>query len=165
MKRLFQKYPYFLMIALAAVVVAGRNSAVAGTASENNFARQIVTAALTIVSGNALDFGTAEQGAPAKSVAATDPEAATFTVTSQAGTAYSITLPASGTVKMTKSGGTAGVATQEIEVSSFDSIPSSNSSIPVGGSEILKVGATRAALLANQETGTYEGSFTVSVVY
>lgn len=136
-------------------------------ANATGTARQVVTAAITITNVSDLDFGTAVQGDVAKTVApgATEnAENGSFTVSGQASTAYTITLPANGVVTMTTGGGG---ANETIAVTNFLSFPAAgaNGMIGVGGTQLLLVGATRAALGASQVAGTYTGSYTVDVVY
>lgn len=128
-------------------------------------ATQSVILPITIAQVSDLDFGTAVQGDIAKTVApgtAEDAENASFTVTGEPSTAYTITLPANGVVTMSGSnGGT-------IAVNDFVSFPAAGggNTLPnTTGTVTLFVGATRAALGAGQTTGSYSGIFTVEVVY
>lgn len=155
--------------ALLAAVVAATGAmtysmnAVAASATGN--AVQVVTAALNIANVSSLDFGTAVQGDAAKTVAAGATENAengSFNVTGQANTAYTITLPANGSVQMTTGGGG---ANETIAVNNFTSFPSNTGMLSAGGSQTLLVGATRAALGAAQVAGSYTGTYTVTVVY
>ena len=139
----------------------------AHAASTTGTARQVVISALSIANVSDLDFGTAPAGDVAKTVAPGSSENAdngSFTVTGQANTAYTITLPADGTVTMTTAGG--GVD-KTIAVDSFASFPAAgaNGLLSAGGTQSLFVGATRAALSATQVAGTYTGTYTVTVVY
>lgn len=136
-------------------------------ASTTGTARQVVTAAISIANVSDLDFGTAVQGAIAKTVApgaAENAENGSFTVSGQASTAYTITLPANGAVTMITGGGG---ANETIAVTNFLSNPAAgaNGMIGVGGTQALYVGATRAALGASQAVGSYAGTYTVDVVY
>lgn len=94
--------------------------------------------------------------APTASVAA-----ATFTVTGQAGYAFTFTLPADA-LQLSLTGGT-GSATELMDVAAFTS---NSSSVLTGGTQTVKVGAT-LTLKANQTAGVYlsETPFTVSVNY
>jgi hypothetical protein len=155
----------FTFKALLAAVVTLAFSSNALAASASGTARQVVTAAISIVNVSDLDFGTAIQGAVAKVVApgaAENAENGSFTVSGQASTAYTVTLPAS--VTMTTGGGG---ANETILVNTFTSFPAAgaNGMIGVGGTQLLLVGATRDALGAAQVVGTYTGSYTVDVVY
>jgi len=136
-------------------------------ASSTGTARQIVIAALSIANVSDLDFGTAAAGDVAKTVApgtAENADNGSFTVTGQAATAYTITLPADGVVVMTTGGGG---ANETIAVDTFVSSPAAgaNGVLSAGGTQSLFVGATRAALGASQLPGTYTGTYTVTVVY
>ena len=132
-------------------------------ASDTANATATVTAAIAIANVDDLEFGAAVQGDALKVVATGDTEAAEFTVTGQASTAYTITLPATAT--MITAGG--GSADTEIVVSSFTSLPAAgaNGMLDAGGSQTLLVGGQRAALSATQTAGAYTTTFTVDVVY
>lgn len=138
----------------------------AQAASTTANALQVVITSISITKVSDLDFGSAAQGDAAKTVApgaAENAENASFTVAGEPSTAYTITLPADGAVKMVTAGG--GAANKEINVTSFASSPSGTGTIGAGGTQTLFVGATRDALLAGQTTGSYSGAFTVAVVY
>ena len=141
---------------------------IAQAASDTAQALQIVQAAIQIAQVSDLDFGTAVQGDAASTVApgaAENAENASFLVTGEPGLAYTITLPANSTIVMTTGAGLA--ANEQIAVNNFASNPAAgaNGLIGVGGTQSLFVGATRAALLAGQVTGSYSDTFTVDVVY
>ena len=80
--------------------------------------------------------------------------AAAFTVNGQASATYAITLPASATV--TSAGNT-------MTVNAFNSNPSGTGTL-TGGTQNLLVGAT-LNVGASQATGTYSGTFDVTVTY
>jgi hypothetical protein len=86
--------------------------------------------------------------------------AATFTVTGQAGYAFTFTLPAEGIQLTTDGGGT------ENEVMDVDTFTSNSTSVLTGGTQTVGVGAT-LTLKANQTAGVYLSPtpFTVSVNY
>ena len=134
-------------------------------ASTTGNAIQQVIAALSITNVSDLDFGSAAPGDALKVVApgaAENAENGSFTVTGQPSTAYTITLPADGTVTMITGGGG---ANETIAVSSFSSFPSGTGMLNGSGTQTLLVGATRAALGASQVAGSYTASYTVTVVY
>ena len=81
--------------------------------------------------------------------------AAAFNVTGQGSATYSISLPASTTV--TSGGNT-------MTVNAFASNPSGTGALSAGGSQALTVGAT-LNVGASQATGTYTGTFNVTVTY
>jgi Domain of unknown function (DUF4402) len=81
--------------------------------------------------------------------------AAAFNVTGQGSATYAITLPASTTV-------TSGANT--MTVNAFASSPSGTGALSAGGSQALTVGAT-LNVGASQATGTYTGTFNVTVTY
>lgn len=82
--------------------------------------------------------------------------AAQFTVAGTAGATYAITLPANDTVTLSDGSNT-------MAVNNFTSSPSGTGTL-TGGSQVLRVGATLTAGIA-QAPGSYTGSFTVSVQY
>lgn len=124
-----------------------------------------VEAAIAITQQADLDFGTVVQGDAAGTVAPGDATAAEFLVTGQPSTAYTITLPANSTVVMTTGAGD--TAQRQIAVDDFTSNPAAgaNGALDGSGEQTLRVGATHAAIAADQETGSYSATFTVEVVY
>lgn len=161
-KNLFKKVAFTAALALT---VGSMNSSFA--ASTTGTAKQVVIAAISIANVSDLDFGTAPAGDAAKTVApgtSEDAENGSFTVSGAANTAYTITLPADGTVTMTTGGGG---ANETIAVSTFTSSPAagSNGLLSGTGTQNLYVGATRAALGAAQVAGNYTATYTVTVVY
>lgn len=152
---------------LALVIALPSASAVAATATAE--ALQIVEAAIAITKNSDLDFGTGSQGDASKTVVPDSSETAenaSFLVTGEANKAYTIALPADGDVIMKKDG-VGGSADSEIAVNQFDSFPAAgaNGVLDGSGQENLYVGATRDALLATQESGSYTDTFTVTVFY
>lgn len=135
--------------------------------STTGIARAVVIAAITITNTSTLAFGTGSRLNPAKTV---DPGTSenssngSFTVVGQANTSYSITLPA-GTITMTTGSGTP--ASRQIAVTSFQSFPAAgaNGLLDATGEQLLFVGATRAALRADQVAGNYTAAYTVTVIY
>jgi hypothetical protein len=120
--------------------------------------------AITQVSN--LEFGTLFTGDPSGVIAAGTSETATnasFLVTGEASTAYTITLP--NWINMTTPGGSG--TTFKIKVDNFTSYPAegANGQLDGSGQQSVYVGATRAAIATNQVSGAYSGSFTVEVVY
>lgn len=146
-------------VAIVAAVAFPANHAVGVTA--NGTARQVVIAAIAIANVSDLVFPQASPGAAAATVAPGTAENAnngSFNVSGQANTAYTITLPT--TINMTNGANT-------IAVNTFVSFPAAgaNGLLGAGGTQLLLVGATRAALAAGQALGTYTGTYTVNVVY
>jgi hypothetical protein len=118
---------------------------------------------ITVVSG--LDFGNGGPGDIAKTIAPGTSETssnASFEVSGDANTAYTITLPASGTMTTGN-----GQNTDTINLTNFQSFPTAgaNGLLNVSGIQNLFLGATRAALKVTQRQGTYTGSYTMTVVY
>lgn len=150
-----------LVLALALPSV----SAIAATATAE--ALQIIETAISITKTSDLDFGTASQGDDVKEVIPGDPsgESALFQVSGEANKAYTVALPADGDVVMKNNGG--GTAESEIAVNTFASLPEAgpNGQLDGSGFQELYVGATRDAILANQVSGSYTDTFTVTVFY
>ncbi len=124
-----------------------------------------VLAAISIAQVQDLDFGNVYQGDASGTVAPAAGSAAVFTVSGAPSTAYSITLPADGTVTMITGGGG---ANETIAVSGFTSTPAAGAGtglLGAGGTQTLRVGATHAAIGAAQVVGAYATNFTVTVVY
>ena len=86
---------------------------------------------------------------------ATGVTAAAFTVSGQGSATYAITLPASTSV-------TSGA--NSMTVNAFTSNPSGTGALSAGGSQNLTVGGT-LNVGASQATGTYTGTFNVTVTY
>jgi hypothetical protein len=153
-----------LLVALLVTLPSVSAIAAVGTAQ----ALQVVETALSIEKQSDLDFGTGVQGDPAKTVDADTSETAgnaSFKVSGQPNKAYSITLPDNDSVVMTTGAGSS--STQVIAVNNFASYPAqgANGQLSAAGEEMLYIGATRDALLPNQEAGSYSATFTVTVVY
>lgn len=119
---------------------------------------------LSATSQRPLDFGTVVQDANAGTVAATDANAsALFDVAGEPGKSYTISLPSAPIVMKKGAGGT---PVTEIEVNSFTSNKTGGvSTLDAQGADSFQVGGTHAKILQNQESGSYEGSFTVDLVY
>lgn len=127
---------------------------------------QEVISALSVVAVSNLDFGTAAQGDALKIIApgaADNPENGSFKVSGEPGKAYTIQLPADGTVKMIVSPGN--TAQTQIAVNQFKSFPATSGVIGTAGTQMLYVGGSRSAILTNQTRGKYSGTFTVVVTY
>ena len=120
--------------------------------------------AISITPITGLDFGTAAQGDPAKTVPPGTSETgsnASFRVRGDDNRAYTIILPNSATLT-TGIGG----AGRTITYNSFTSFPTgSGGLLNNNGEQMLYVGATRSALSMTQVSGTYTGSFLITVVY
>ena len=146
--------------------VLSTSTKASSSASTTANATATVIASIGIAKVSDLAFGSAAPGDAAQTVIPDVIETAanaSFTVTGQASTAYTITLPSSVTM-ITGAGG----ANQTILVNAFTSFPTAGVGtglIGVGGSQLLLVGATRAALGAAQVAGAYTAAFTVTVNY
>jgi len=86
-----------------------------------------------------------------------DFSAAPFGVTGDNSAAFSITLPANGTVELTRSGGS-----EKMAVDDFDH--NSTLTLSASGTATFNVGAT-LTVNADQVPGEYSGSFSVTVAY
>ena len=140
-------------------------------ASANGTATASVRAAIAIAAASNLAFGEGTQGGVASAVGAGTSENAgngSFSITGEPSTAYSVTLPADSVVTMTTGDGVG--ATKQIAVDSFEyystaAASASSASLNGSGADTLLVGGSRAALAANQVTGSYTGSYSVTVAY
>ena len=153
----------FKKLSLIALSIAALSNSAVYAASTTANARQTVVTAIAIVKVSDLEFGSASQGAVAKTVNAgtvEDAFNASFTVSGEPSTAYTVTLPTSATM-ITAGGG----ANKTILVNAFTSYKVGGGNLSAGGTDTLLVGATRAALGAAQVTGAYTTTFTVDVVY
>ena len=83
--------------------------------------------------------------------------AASFSVTGDPSATYAITLPANGVVALTS-------GANSMAVDNFTSSPAATGQLGGGGSQTLMVGAT-LSVAGNQASGSYSGSFTLTVNY
>ncbi len=129
-----------------------------------------IDAPISISSSGDMDFGTMVTTGTAGTVTVTPagarssvdvdllgglPSAASFDVTGEGNANYSITLPSSATL-------TSGANTMTIDTFTDDA--GVNPKLPGGGSETFNVGAT-LNVSATQASGTYSGTFSVTVNY
>lgn len=121
---------------------------------------------ISITKQSDLAFGKSAQNSTSKTVPPDTTETATnasFQVSGDPNTAYSIILPSDGTVNMTTG---AGGANETIAINSFQSNPSgANGLLDGAGIQMLYVGATRATIPGTQVAGSYSGTFTITVSY
>lgn len=158
----------FKLIVAILYLFALQNAQASSTDTASADATITVVSDITIAkdSGKDLLFANAARNDAADTIAPADSNAASFTVSGEAGHTYSITLPADGTVVMTTGAGVA--ADDQIAVNSFTSNPAAgnNGVIGGGGTQTLKVGATRAAIRATQtQANDYTATFNVTVTY
>lgn len=85
---------------------------------------------------------------------------ASFFVRGAPNVTYTIILPTSAKLAVRK-----GPIKDTIMLTAFTSFPSNVGLLNLLGFQFLYVGATRAAIRNNQLTGSYSGSFSVTVVY
>lgn len=121
---------------------------------------------LTIEKNKDLEFGEAFQGDAADTVTPADAAGreAIFTVKGREGAVFSIDLPDPNTVVMIT--GTGDTTVSQIAVEDFVSnFGGDGSTGAISGDTTLSVGATRAAIAADQLEGDYEALFNVAVAY
>lgn len=166
-------------LAIAVVMIAFAGTVQAQTATASSTAAAVIIAPLSITNSQGLHFGTIMRSATAGTVtiAATDGarsssggvtlsalapvhSVAIFSVEGESGKTVSVTLPASATI--------VNAATDDMIVDAFVSDPSTVAPNPAitltGAATVLRVGAT-LNVDANQPSGTYTGTFNVSVNY
>ena len=146
-----------LALTVLTTTVMMSNASLAAIATATATADVVAAIAITKVSD--LSFGSGAPGDAAKVIAAgttESPNNASFTITGQANTAFTLTLPAS--INLANGANT-------IAVNTFTSNAGTTPTIGAAGSFTLYVGATRGALSATQATGAYTGTFTATVVY
>jgi Domain of unknown function (DUF4402) len=163
----------FALTTVAALTVASSLSAAQNSATTSANATARIIAPITLVKTADLNFGdvvpsgvagtvtvtpaavrTAAGGASLGNGAAVT--AAAFTVGGQGSATYAITLPAAAVTL------TAGANTMTVDT--FTSNPSGTGLLSGGGSQTLNVGAN-LNVGAAQATGTYSGTFSVTVAY
>ena len=160
----------FIVLVGIATTSFGQNSA-----TENATSSATIVGALTLTNTADLKFGqmttaavggetvvvdTADgitAGANITLIASSPVSSAAYTVAGTVGATYSITLPADGVVTLTGAGA-------PMDVDTFTSSLGATSTIPLGGSQILKVGAS-LHVAAAQAAGVYTGTFDVTVAY
>jgi hypothetical protein len=157
---------YQIVVTLGLTLVGSQAMA----ASDDAQALQQVQADLAINNTRDLDFGLAAKGAgPAVIDAqANVTDSASFAISGDASTAYTVSVPANGVVVMKKNGG--GTSNTEIAVNDFGyfsvtSASASSASTNASGVDELRIGATRDPIDATEEAGDFVATFTVSVVY
>lgn len=112
-----------------------------------------------------LDFGTGSPGDFSKTISPGTSETSTnasFSVTGEPNTAYTITLPSSATLQTGN-----GNKKDTINLSNFQSFPiqGANGLLDTSGNQMVFIGATRDSLKTTQLAGSYSGSFSITVVY
>lgn len=124
------------------------------------FSELCLAAPISISQISDLDFGSAMLGDPAKTVnpgSVENSENASFLVTGDARSTFSISLPNNMWITNSSSG-------DRIRVRRFRSTPR-NGRIRNNGERTVYVGATRDAIPAGLSPGIYSGAFTMTVVY
>lgn len=119
---------------------------------------------ISITQVSDLDFGSSAAGDIEKVVLPNTMETqenASFLITGDPNTAYSISLPTK-SIQLSGPGGG-----RKIKVSNFTSFPldGANGLLDSSGQQMLYVGATRESLPQNQNPGAYTGAFTITVIY
>lgn len=144
-----------------AIATLGWGSQSAQAASAVGTAKLKVISAIAISNVSDLDFGQASPGDAARAIPAGTAETesnGSFQVKGEAGASYTISLPTVVNLTNPKSSGS-------VAVTDFASSPSRSGIIGAQGTQMLFVGATRAALPATLAAGDYSGSYSVTVVY
>jgi len=106
----------------------------------------------------------APQGAAAVTIPAGTSETASnasFRVTGNANQSFTIAIP-TGNIQME---GPLPKKLNQIDVHSFSSFPSGTGVLDPSGAAMVYVGATRTALAVNLPPGSYDGAFSLTVVY
>jgi len=159
-----------LLLSALAICCASTGAFAQATTSAN--ASATIVTAISMSKTADLDFGNVVAGGSAGTVVmsaagsrsatggaslgnAGSAAAAGFTVSGQASATYAITLPSATTIT---SGG------NNMTVNTFTSSPSGTGTLSGGGSQSLAVGAT-LQVGTSQATGSYTGSFNVTVAY
>ena len=159
-----------LVLAAAVVLAAAAGSAQAADTATATASAELVTP-ITVSKTADLDFGRLSSGAAggtsvvsaagARSVTGDVVEeggtvsAASFDVTGSTGLGYDITLPTS--ISITSGG-------DSMTVNAFTSDKAGNAGTLTGGTDSFSVGGT-LTVAASQATGTYTGTFDVTVAY
>lgn len=165
----------FKLFGLAVVMFAFTATAFGQTSATANAGARII-APLSIAVVNDMHFGTIMRGTSASTVLLTPAgvrsiatgnatlsalapasSAASFTVTGEPLLTYAITLPADGTVTITG-------PVPAMAINGFTSSPATTGALSAGGTQTLTVGGT-LSVAAGQTSGTYTGTFSVSVNY
>jgi len=163
----------FTLTTVAALAVASSLSAAQNSASTSANATAKIIAPITLTKTADLNFGDVVPSGVAGTVTVTPAAvrtsaggaslgngaavtAAAFTVGGQGSATYAITLPAVASTLTT--------GANTMTVDTFTSNPSGTGLLSAGGSQALTVGANLNVGVA-QATGTYVGTFTVTVAY
>ena len=163
----------FTLSAAATLMVAGSLSAAQNSATTSANATARIISPITLTKVTDLNFGDVVPSGVAGTVTVTPAAlrtsaggaslgngaavtAASFTVGGQGSATYTITLPAAA-VTLTSGANT-------MTVDTFTSNPSGTGALSAGGSQTLNVGANLNVGIS-QATGTYSGSFSVTVAY
>jgi hypothetical protein len=129
--------------------------------SATNQAVVTIKASISITAVDQLRFSDASPNDLAETVTSASTEAASFNISGEDNSFYSITLPT--TIDMITAGG--GTPQTEIEVNTFEHDKGVTPQLDGSGLDTVKVGATRAAILSDQTSGIYSGNFDVAVNY
>lgn len=107
-----------------------------------------------------LTFASATSGAQSQTIVPGEPGGASFSIGGDANATYTVRLPERAVMQKMGAEKDAPIA-----ITTFTSLPASSGKLSSTGEQVLHVGATREALAADQEEGTYMGSFTIEVIY
>ncbi|HYG27810.1 MAG TPA: DUF4402 domain-containing protein [Caulobacteraceae bacterium] len=114
------------------------------------------TSGTSTITIDATSGARSESGAGDAALLTSTTSRATYTVTGEASTAYTITLPA-GTFQMTKSGGATPLTVTLVRSATSGTLSS-------GGTDTFGVGGS-FDIASTTETGAYSGTFDVTVAY
>ena len=176
MKKLIIIFAAMVMMAAFTTKVMAQKSTMAFTSTAPNDARAEVLSSIGLTAVNPLEFGGLSSGASGTviltplgirtatggvTLLATNitPTAASYTMTGAMNTLYFITLPTTPQI-ITRVGNSATMSVQTFTCS----YPTLSHLIDVSGTDAFTVGAT-LVVGASQLSGTYTGSFDVTVAY
>lgn len=147
------------------VVFVAFNSTTKGysSASATAYALATVVKPLEVAPRRNLSFGFATPGEGALTISPQDSgRSAEFIVTGEPGMSYSISVPFDGEVSLTTPAGSS--QDEQIPIIQFRSNTASGT-IGTNGTDVVYIGATRAALRPSQTIGEYVGIFTITLTY
>ncbi|WP_298363722.1 DUF4402 domain-containing protein [uncultured Lutibacter sp.] len=173
------KTKLFNLVAIFMIAIFSNNLMAQTTASATNNAKCTIIAPIAITAGVDLEFGDIIKGA-GDVIVATDGSrtipaamksgaqlgtiaAATFSVAGEASYTYAITLPADGDVTITEGTDPMNVNTFTVSTAT-DGDADLDGTLNGSGADTISVGAT-LTVAADQATGDYTGTFSVTVAY
>lgn len=176
MKSHFKQHSLKLALLSAFAIGASATGVNSYAATANGTANATVVNPIAITAGTALNFGSFSTSAASQTVtiaasggtrsnsgtllvnSVNAPTSASFSVTGDTTLTYAITLPSTANIAIG-----AGTGTSAMTVSAFTSAPSATGTL-TAGAQTLTVGAT-VTTVADQVSGSYTGTFPVTVAY